>query len=87
MKITKKYTFSSDEVNQLKDIQVGLVSANATVNGLNIYKNVLLDKVFKRCEIDGDPKKGNTKSITYNLSKNEILYTEEPIKKNGLAKE
>lgn len=85
-KITKKFTFTTEERNKLEDIQVGIVAAQASVDGLHIYKNVLLDAAFKRLGIDGDPKKGNSKSINYNLAKNEILYEEEPIKKDMLVK-
>lgn len=85
-KITKKFTFSTEELNKLKDVQVGIVAAQASLDGLHIYKNVMLDSTFKRLGIDGDPKKGNTKSINYNLAKNEIIYEEEPIKKDMLVK-
>lgn len=85
-KITKKFTFSTEELNKLKDVQVGIVAAQASLDGLHIYKNVMLDSTFKRLGIAGDPKKGNTKSINYNLAKNEIIYEEEPIKKDMLVK-
>ena len=78
-KIVKKYTFSQEERDQLRNIQVGIVCANATMTGLQVYKNAFLGQVYKRLGIDGDPQKGNSKSIQYNLSLNEIVYTEEPI--------
>ena len=79
-KIEKKFTFSEQERNKLRDVQAGIVIGEAQLDGLHIYKNVFLEGVYRRLGINGDPKKGNSKSITYNLSKNEILYTEEPIK-------
>ena len=34
------------------------------------------DVIYKRLGIDGEPKKGFTKNIKYNLGVNEIIYTE-----------
>lgn len=84
--IVKKYTFAKDEVEKLKNIQVGIVAAEASRDGLHIYKNVLLESVYKRCGISGDAKKGFSKSITYNLSENVITYTETPINKDLVVK-
>ena len=74
--ITKKYNFTSEESNKLQNVEIGLASAMATVDGLMMYK---------RCGLDKE-KQGITKKITYNLSKNEIIYTEEPVNKAMLAK-
>lgn len=84
--LVKKFTFSKEEHNKLQNIQIGMINAEATLDGLNIYKNVLLQGVYKRCGIDGEPRIGYSKSIQYNLSQNEIVYTELPIKKEMLAK-
>lgn len=86
--IVKKFTFSQEEKNKLQNIQIGVINAEATLDGLTIYKNVLLGSVYKRCGIDGDPQKGYSKNIRYNLAENQIVYTESPVKeeKKPLAK-
>ena len=84
--IIKKFTFSKEELGKLRDIQAGLVISEAQMDGLQIYKNVLLESVYKRCGIDGEPRKGYSKSIQYNLAENQIIYTESPIKEEPLAK-
>ena len=83
--ITKKYNFTSEESNKLQNVEIGLASAMATVDGLMMYKQAYLQQVYKRCGLDKE-KQGITKKITYNLSKNEIIYTEEPVNKAMLAK-
>lgn len=85
--ITKKYTFSKDERDKLRDIQAGMVISNAQINGLQIYKNVILEAVYKKLGIDGEPRKGYSKSITYSLAENEIVYTESLIKEDKNVKE
>ena len=57
-----------------------MVISKAQIDGMNIYKNAILESVYKRCGIDGDPRKGYSKSIEYNLVRNEITYTESLIK-------
>lgn len=76
---TKKYTFSAQERDKLQNIQIGIINAEATLDGLNIYKNILLQGVYKRLNLDPEKNK-----ITYNLSQNEI--TTEEIAKDLLAK-
>lgn len=79
--ITHKYTFSKEERNKLLDVQAGLVISNAQINGLQIYKSVILEEVYKRLKLNAEPKEGFTKTIEYNLGDNEIIHTETPIKK------
>jgi hypothetical protein len=78
--IPRKYTFSKDEREKLQNIQIGIINAEATLDGLNIYKNMLLESVYKRLGIAGEPNKGYSKSIRYNIRENIIEYLEEPIK-------
>lgn len=85
-KITKKFTFANDERDRLRDIQIGLSASQAQMDGMHIWKNIILEGVYKRLGIDGEAKKGYSKSITYNLSANEIIYTQEEMKKDMLAK-
>lgn len=85
--IVKKFSFTEQERSQLQNIQIGIVNAQATNDGLNIYKNMVLGGVYKRLGIEGDPLKGHSKTIQYNLGKNEIVYTQSPIKeKNAIVK-
>ena len=84
--IVKKYTFAKDEKQKLENIQIGIIASEASRDGLVIYKNVLLESVYKRCGISGDTKKGFEKNITYNLSENVITYTEAPVNKDLLVK-
>lgn len=84
--IVKKFTFAKDERDKLQNIQIGIINANATMDGLNIYKNIILSSVYKRLGIEGEPRKGYSKSITYNLSENVITYTESPIEEKAVKK-
>ena len=78
--IVKRFSFTTEDRDKLQNIQIGMINAQATLEGLNIYKNVILQTTYKRLNIDGEPKKGYNKSIQYNLTENLITYTEEPIK-------
>jgi len=84
--LVKHYSFSKEEKEKLENIQIGIINAQATMEGLQIYKNVLLESVYKRCGIAGDPRKGFNKSIQYNLGENVIIYTEEPIEATEIKK-
>lgn len=84
--IVKRFSFSKEEREKLQNIQIGIINANATMDGLQIYKNVLLGSVYKRLNIDGDPQKGYSKSIQYNLAENLIVYTQSPIKEEKNVK-
>lgn len=79
--IVKHFTFRKEDKDKLQNIQIGIINAEATLDGLNIYKNVILGQTYKRLGIDGDPRKGYSKSIRYNLTRNEIVYTETSIPK------
>jgi len=83
--IIKKFTFSVEERNRLRDLEIGIIASNAQLDGMQIYKNALLGGVYKRLGIDGEAKKGFSKSITYNIGVNEITLTETPVKEE-LAK-
>ena len=83
--IVKKYTFTKEEREKLQNIEIGMINAEATMTGLHMFKNVFLGGVYKRLGIEGEAKKGYSKSIQYNLSANQIVHTQSPIKK-GLAK-
>jgi len=84
--IIKKFTFSKEEQSKLQNIQIGMINSEATLDGLNIYKNVFLQGVYKRLGIEGEAKKGYSKSIQYNLSRGEIIYTQSPVIKKKVAK-
>ena len=79
--IVKKYTFVKEDVDKLRNVEIGIINAQATNTGLNIFKDIILGKAYKNLGIDKDPQKGYSKSITYNLAHNEITHTESPIKK------
>ena len=77
--IVKRYSFSTEEKRMLENIQIGIINAQATGDGLHIYKNGVLASVYKRLGIDGDPQKGYDKTIQYNLRDNVITYTQAPL--------
>lgn len=85
--IVHKYTFAKDERDKLRDIQAGITISEAQLDGLHIYRNVILTNVYKRLGIDGEPKTGYSKGIRYNLAENEIIHTETPIEKTKNVKE
>ena len=78
--IIKKFTFSKEEKEKLENIQIGLINAEATLDGLHIYKEVFLEGVYKRLGINKEIK-GYKSHIQYNLGTGEITYTE--TKTNG----
>jgi hypothetical protein len=84
--IVKRYSFSNEERDQLQNIQIGIINAQATNDGLHFFKNALLGSVYKRLGIDKEPQKGYSKSIAYNLSENVITYTQSPIVEKPIAK-
>ena len=84
--IVKKYTFSKEELEMIRDLDAGIIISKAQIDGMAIYKNAILGSVYKRLGIDGEPRKDFTKSIQYNLSENEITYTETPVNKDLLVK-
>lgn len=73
--LVKKFTFAKDEKETLEDIELGLINAKATIMGLSMYKKAYLDNIYKRLGITKE-KKGYTQNIEYNLSLNQITYTE-----------
>jgi len=77
--IIKKFTFSSEERDRLRNLEIGIIASNAQLDGIQIYKNALLGAIYKRLGIDGEAKKGYSKGISYNLSENMITYTESPL--------
>ena len=83
---TKKFTFSTEELTKLKDLEAGIIISRAQIDGMQIYKNAILSATHKRVGIDGEAPKGFTKNIQYNLGKNEIIYTEIPINEDLLIK-
>ena len=83
--IVKKYTFTKEEMKALQNLEIGIIAQSAAVNGMQVMKSGLLKSIYQRLGIDGEPKKGYSKSIQYNLSANQIVHTQSPIKK-GLAK-
>lgn len=84
--IVKKFTFSKEERDQLQNIQIGIINAQATNDGLQFYKKALLNSAYKRCGIETEAKKGFDKDITYSLADNVITVVERPSKKEMLVK-
>lgn len=74
----KKFTFSQEEREMLQNTDLGIINAEATINGLQVYKNMVLNSVYKRLGIDKDAPEGFSKSIKYNLRLGEIEYSEVP---------
>lgn len=79
--LVKKFNFTKQERDKLQDIQIGLIAADASITGLHMFKNVFLGDIYKRLGIDGEPRTGFSKSISYNLAEGTVTYTESPIKK------
>ena len=84
--IIKTYTFSKEEHDKLQNIHIGITASNAQLDGMQIFKNVILSQVYKRVGIDTEPSTEWSKSIKYNLSDNTIIYTRTP-KKEELKEE
>lgn len=84
--IIKKFTFSTEEREKLKDLDAGIIISRAQIDGMQIYKNAILSATYKRLGIDKDAPKGFTKNIQYNLGENRIEYSETPINKDLLVK-
>jgi len=84
--LVKTFYFTKQEKEKLQDIQLGIVNADATMTGLHMFKNMFLGDIYKRLGIDGEPRTGYSKSISYNLSKGEVTYTESPIKEESAKK-
>jgi len=78
--IVKRYLFSTEEHDKLQNIHIGIAASNAQLDGMQIFKNVILGGVYKRLGIDTEPNKEWSKSISYNLSDNTITYTQTPKK-------
>ena len=74
--VIKKYTFSKEENEFLQKIEMGLIAFEQAVMGMQLNKNIILGRAYNRCGIG--EKDGFTKSITYNLSSNEITVTYTP---------
>ena len=78
--IVKTFYFTQEEREKLQNIQLGIINADATITGLQMFKNIFLGDIYKRLGIDGEPQKGYSKSIQYNLTEGKIVHTESPIK-------
>ncbi len=78
--IVKTFYFTKEEREKLQNIQLGIINADATITGLQMFKNIFLGDIYKRLGIDKDPQKGYSKSIQYNLTEGKIVHTESPIK-------
>jgi len=74
--ITKKYTFSTDERDTLQNVELGLISFEQAVMGMQMNKRMILERAYRRCAIG--EKDGFTRSITYNLGTSEIIVTYTP---------
>lgn len=84
--IIKKYTFSAEDRDQLQNIQIGIINAQATHDGLQFYKKALLNSIYQKCGIETKAKKGYEKDITYSLADNVITVVERPKKKEMFVK-
>ena len=73
--IVKKYQFSKEEHDKLQNIHIGMVAASAQLDGMQIFKNVILNEVYKRVGIDTKPSEEWDKSINYSLAENTITFT------------
>jgi len=78
--IMKRFSFTKEDREKLQNIEIGIINAGATMDGLFFYKNALLNNAYKRLDIVKDVK-DFTKTIRYNLAENIIEYTLTPIKK------
>ena len=76
--IISTYSFSKEEHDKLQNIHIGITASNAQLDGMQIFKNVILGEVYKRLGIDTEPNEAWSKSISYNLSENTITYTRTP---------
>lgn len=79
--VTKEFTFNVNEREMLQNVEVGMITAQATVDGLGFYKNALLASIYKRLGISEKPTEGYERSIKYTLSPNLITLIERSIEK------
>lgn len=77
--IVRKFTFTKEELERLQNAKAGIIVTSQQLDGLHIFQNAFLSQVYQRLGIDGDPQKGYSKTIQFNLQKNEIVYTESPL--------
>lgn len=78
--IIKKFNFPAEEREKLRDLTAAITVSEQQIDGMQVMKNYILGAVYNRLGIAGDPRKGYSKSIKYNLGANEIIYTESPVK-------
>ena len=73
MKATeKKYSFTTEEKNQLTNVEIGLTSFMQAVEGMRIQKSLVLQKVLERVG-EGDEQPGYERSIDYNIGQGELI--------------
>ena len=74
--IIKKYIFSADEYEALQKVEVALIAFEQAVMGMQVNKDIILHRAYRRCGIG--EREGFTRSISYNLTTNQITVTYTP---------
>ena len=92
--IRKEYTFSKDELMDLKEIEIAASSFRRAVAGMEVNREFVLQQAYKRIGLEQESdKKDWIRHISYNLAENKIVVLDAPkaeepkkIKANGEAK-
>ena len=76
--IVKRYSFSTDERESLAKLEMGLISFEQAIMGMQLNKNIILQRAYRRCGIDSKGREGYDQRVGYNLETNEITVTLTP---------
>jgi hypothetical protein len=75
--IVKKYSFEKIELEDLTEINLGIVTFNRAIAGMRVNEEYVLSMAYKRCGIE-ETREGYDRSIIYNLKENRITVTWTP---------
>ena len=92
--VEKTYTFSKDELMDLKEIEVATTSFRRAIAGMEVNREFVLQQAYKRIGLSQESdKKDWIRHISYNLAENKIKVIDAPkaeetkkIKTNGEQK-
>jgi len=79
--IIKEYTFSTEERDTLEKLEIGLISFEQAVMGMQLNKNMFLQTAYRRCGIEDKPREGFDRTVRYNLRTAKITVTLTPKEK------
>lgn len=83
--VVKKYSFSKNEMEELRKVEYGMVAFEQAVMGMQMTKRMMLQNAYQRCGIAPKAPEWFERSINYNLETGDIQVTLTP-KKEEVAK-